>query len=714
MIFPDMLTDVPVTRLVLSQIELNKDLPDVIKVVNDTGVDYENVDAFSAIKPAPLLAQHAQGSFSTPGLRGQRITSGYLNENDARQTGEHILYTGQDWSPRFLVTSIIRPDEKSMTIKATDEFAGLSLTTVMESILGGSMRIRHTLTNEKQGSYALEALEVQIPLDEEMTEYLDFSGYATNERLPQRHQIKDGSWVREFRRGQPGFDGPIVVVGTPGFGFANGNLVQAQLAWSGNSVFRVERSVDEPASIRVGELLLPGEITLECGESYTMPWVMLSASLEGLDGLAQSNHAWQRSLPAHPKKDLVTFNVWEAVGFNQNWNKLSRLASLAAEVGTERFVLDDGWFHLRRSDKAGLGDWWVDDLTWSQGLTPLINQVHELGMQFGLWLEPEMVNPDSDLYRSHPSWVLQASERQPLLQRNQQVLDLTNPQVYDYLFNLISAVLADNNVDFVKWDHNRDLLEAGSNLHNNAPAVHRQVLSFYRLLDDLRNRFPNIYWESCAAGGGRIDNGVIEHVSRFWTSDMTDALSRQDIQRWTCQYIAPEYLGAHVSGRVSQQTGRSFSLNFRAATAVLFAFGIEWDLTQAEDHDLNDLKEWVDWYKSERSFLHSERFVRLDLQDNQIRAQGVVARDGTRAVIQHVQCGMSSSKRGLRLRVPGLNRSALYRLSWIGPNCLLRDKGSSLFSLPDKPLSGALLEDWGLLMPWCRPQTIRMIEYRQI
>lgn len=228
------------------------------------------------------------------------------------------------------------------------------------------------------------------------------------------------------------------------------------------------------------------------------------------------------------------------------------LVGRAARLGVERFVLDDGWFHARRTDTAGLGDWWVDRSVWPDGLKPLADAIHDHGMQFGLWFEPEMVNPDSDLYREHPDWVLQATGRLPLPHRNQQVLDLTNPDAFAHVLEQISTVLGECGVDYVKWDHNRDLLEAGTNTRGGAPAVHEQTVAYYRLLDTLRGRFPNIQWESCASGGGRIDLGVIEHIERVWTSDMTDALSRQRIQPWrvaACPRPGPEgALPAAVGG----------------------------------------------------------------------------------------------------------------------------------------------------------------------
>lgn len=355
----------------------------------------------------------------------------------------------------------------------------------------------------------------------------------------------------------------MLVAGTPGFDFGEGSVVAAVVATSGNSSHAVQRNRWRPAQLSAGELLQPGEIDLAPQQSYTTPWVVISARTDGLDGLADSLHRWQRSLPAHPDQQPVTLNVWEAVYFNHDLPQLLRLAELAAQVGVERYVLDDGWFHLRRNDTAGLGDWWVDPQVWPDGLTPLIDRVHQLGMRFGLWFEPEMVNPDSDLFRAHPEWILQTGDRLPVPECNQQVLDLTQPAAWHHVRDAVDRVLSDNAVDYVKWDHNRPLLDAGSTSRAGAPAAHRQAEAFAALLADLRRRHPGVAWESCASGGGRIDLAVIEQVQRFWTSDMTDAVARQQIQRWTSQLVAPEYLGAHVSAPVSHQTRRQLSLATR-------------------------------------------------------------------------------------------------------------------------------------------------------
>lgn len=719
MLFPSHCSEYPITRLSVADATAGDDLPSVQAVVccsEPSG--FVNLPCQTP-RHTPLLSEHALGAFGRPSLRGYRILSGNASEVSA----------GMDWSPRFVLDRAPHVEHDVLEIESRDTNAGLALATDIEPMVGGSLRIRHRLTNIASGLYVVSGLEVCVPLRDDQNEFLDFTGRHENERQPQRHHVADGTWVREFRRGKPSFEGTALIAGTSGFSFASGSMLGVQAAWSGNTVLAVDRITEDEAAVFAGELLQPGEVVLAKGETYTTPWIVITASEEGLDGVAHSLHMWQRSLPTHPVEQPVTLNVWEALYFNQQPDVVLDLADRAARLGVERFVLDDGWFHDRRTDRAGLGDWWVDRSVWPDGLKPLADAVHAHGMQFGLWFEPEMVNPDSDLYRAHPDWILQSPGRMPLPHRNQQVLDLTNPEAFAHVLGLMTAMLKECPVDYVKWDHNRDLLEAGTHVRAGAPAVHRQTIAYYRLLDELHERFPMIQWESCASGGGRIDLGVIEHVERVWTSDMTDALSRQRIQRWTMQSIAPEYLGMHISAPTSHQTGRTYTLDFRAATAAFGSFGIEWDIRQASDADLKRIAQWIDWYKAERGFLHAGRMVRLDVSDPAVLAQGVIAQDASRAIIMHTQYEDSSSNRGTWLRIPHLTPTGRYRLRWVGPMAddpeeIAREASRRDWDpLPefgplgretDATLTGEALETIGVRIPRCHPETIRLIEITRI
>ncbi len=501
---------------------------------------------------SPVLPEHWRNWFGRPALRGHRL-------------GEKpdLPAAGFSWSTAFSVSEV-DIGETILQVSAMDADAGLELQIEFEALSGGALRGRARVTNTDALPYLVKGLEIVIPVPDSHRELLDFTGRHERERQPQRHAIETGLWLREGRWGSTGLPtGMMLVTGTPGFSFADADVLAVHVGWSGNTVLRCERTDKSGTTIGGGELLLPGEIVLAAGQTYASPWVYIAASRDGLDGVAGQFHAWLRSLPSHPVEQKTTLNVWEAVYFDHDLDRLSRLAELAARVGIERFVLDDGWFRHRRDDHAGLGDWYVDKTVWPQGLTPLIDKVRGLGLEFGLWFEPEMINPDSDLYRAHPDWVLRTPGREPMLHRHQLALDLTRAEVYDYVLQRIDAILTENDIGFVKWDFNRDLLEAGSPARDGAPVVHEQTLSFYRLLDELRARHSRVTWESCASGGGRIDLAVLERAERVWTSDMTDALSRQHIQRWTSQLIPPEYMGAHISAPTSHQTGRTFTLDFR-------------------------------------------------------------------------------------------------------------------------------------------------------
>ncbi len=653
----------------------------------------------------PLLGEQSHGLFTRPQLRGFRI-----DPVDGT--------TGAAWTPRLLVDSL-DADNARLVVSSHDPAAGLSVVVEIETLAGGALRARAAVTNTGEGRYVVEGLELCLPVSDQLTELLDFTGRHERERTAQRHQVTDGLWLRESRGGRPGLESATqLILGQPGFSFGHGEVLGVHVAWSGNTVMRVERSPALGTTVGGGELLLPGEMSLDTGECYTSPWVMFAAAADGLDGLAASWHAFQRALPTHPDLQPVVLNVWEAVYFDHDLSRLKQIADRAHRVGVERFVLDDGWFRHRRDDTAGLGDWYVDEGVWPDGLTPIIDHVRELGMEFGLWFEPEMINPDSDLYRAHPEWVLSPGDRLPLLHRNQLVLDLTRPDAFDYVLERMDDVLSTYAISFVKWDHNRELLEAGSGLRGGAAAVHEQTLAYYRLLDTLRSRHPGVAWESCAAGGGRIDLGVLERTQRVWTSDMTDALARQEIQRWTLQLIAPEYAGAHVSSPVSHSTWRSLYLDFRAATALFGAFGIEWDLTQATEDDLDRLASWVDRFKRFRPLLHSGRMIRPESSDPAVLLHGVVAADRGEALVGHFQLDESAHNRGVWVRVPGLDPDASYELTWEGP---VVDIATSMSAAPPaggptagQPASGYALGVQGFWMPRGRPELASLVHVRRI
>ena len=647
----------------------------------------------SADEPGPveLLPQAAAGHAGRGGLSGS--------------------HDGRSWSPVFDTVDATVTDGH-LVVNAVDIEAGLSLRTEVVMEPQGVLRLRHLLRNGADESYEVGSLPVQLFLPSRVGEVLDLTGRWSRERIPQRHPLGHGAWVREGRRGRTGHDAPfLMVAGTPGFGFREGEVWGMHVAWSGDSSSWAERLPEGRVSLGGGELLHPGEVRLASGATYTTPWVYAVHSSEGLDGLTHRLHDWMRARAHHPRSPRpVVLNTWEAVYFDHDLARLSAIAEHAAEVGVERFVLDDGWFTGRRSDRAGLGDWSVSEEVWPDGLNPLIERVNTLGMDFGLWVEPEMVNLDSELARAHPDWVLGGpAGRLPPPWRHQQVLDLANPEVWQHLLERLDALLSEHDIAYLKWDHNRDVVDAH---HDGRPAIRGQTLAYYALLDELRSRHPGVEIETCASGGGRIDLEVLERTDRVWASDCTDALERQEIQRWTGLLVPPELVGAHVSAPRNHQTGRVLDLSFRAGTALFGHFGIEWDVSGATQQERDELAGWVSAYKSSRGLLHTGDVVRADHIEDGSLLHGVVARDRGEALFALVQLRTLTSSIPARFQLPGLDPSRTYRVSTQEPGDsprTMQKASPEWLTRGEIVLPGAVLGGVGIAVPILAPEQLLLL-----
>jgi len=403
-----------------------------------------------------------------------------------------------------------------------------------------------------------------------------------------------GLVLSENRRGRTSHDrSPSLILSS------RRQTLAVHLGWSGNHVLSIDTLDDGRRLVHAGELFEPGEMRLEPGRSYESPTVYFADEpatlVERVRGLIPWPGGAMRPRP-------VTINTWEGNYFNHKLPSLMAQADAAAELGVERFVLDDGWFGRRDAGNASLGDWRVDRRKYPQGLRPLVERVRARGMEFGIWFEPEMVNPESDLYRAHPDWALQIAGRPLLLSRSQLVLDLSRPAVFDYLFGSIDAVLGDISVACIKWDMNRDLTHvAGA---DGRAATARQTRAVYALIDRVRAAYPDIEIETCSSGGGRADYGVLQRAHRIWTSDCTDALERLEIQRGARMLFPPEIMGAHISASPNHQTHRRLSLSFRALVALAYHLGVEMDPRALSDEDRSELKEWIALHKRLRPLLH--------------------------------------------------------------------------------------------------------------
>lgn len=639
-----------------------------------------------------VLPEQSAGWIGTPGLDGHR--DGAVFTTRFSPAGSHL-----DGDPAT---------GYHLQVHGHDEAARLSLTTTVELSACGVLRLRAALTNAAETDpYTVNSMRLALPVPAEAQEILDFTGRHLRERTPQRLPFPVGTHLREGRRGRTGSDASLLMAaGTHGFGFRHGNVWAVHTAWSGNHATFAELGLTGVRILGGGEVLLPGEIVLAPGETYTTPW-LYGAHGVGLDAISTAFHAHLRARDTHPGTPRpVVLNTWEAVYFDHDLDTLVGLAELGARVGVERFVLDDGWFLARRDDSAGLGDWEVDPAVWPQGLGPLVDKVRGLGMQFGLWFEPEMVNEDSDLARAHPEWILAPGERLPLSGRSQQVLNLTIPEAFEHLLEQMSAVIGRHGIDYVKWDHNRDLLEAGDR-STGEPRVHAQTLAVYALMDELKRRHPGLEIESCSSGGGRVDLEVLERTDRVWASDCIDALERQRIQRWTGLLLTPELIGSHVGAATAHTTRRTHSLGFRAATALFGHFGIEWDLREATPGELEELAAWVALYKQERGLLHGGTTVHCDYPDDTYWAHGVVAPDRRRALFSFVAMDTMPAAQPGRIRLPGLDPELRYRIEpvQLSAGALVRTRsGYPTWWTDGITVTGRTLEAVGLQGPMLYPE----------
>jgi alpha-galactosidase len=613
---------------------------------------------------------------------------------------------GRAFSPSLVTTGSRALGAHGHEITMSDAVAAIEL--VVEIQLGdeGMLRIRSTLRNLGDTGYSFLSLTNTVPTGLGAAEILDLSGRWCREQHPQRQSLRQGTWLREYRHGRTGHDSSLfTAVGTAGFGNRSGAVWATHFGFSGNRATSVEKTPSGPALIGNSELFSPGEIVLAPGESHATPWTYASHSARGLDGITETFHRWLRSRPSHPASPRpVVLNTWEAVYFDHDIDSLVELAEAAQRIGVERFVLDDGWFRHRRNDTAGLGDWYVDEGVWPNGLTALIDDVRARGMDFGLWVEPEMVNEDSDVIRAHPDWLSGPGlGRTPVEWRHQQVIDLVNPDAWDYVFSRLDALLSENAISYLKWDQNRDLTEMG---HAGAASTHEQTLAAYRLMDELRLAHPSVEIESCSSGGARVDLGVLERTARVWASDCNDALERQTIQRWTEAILPPELVGTHVGPTTAHTTDRTHSLSFRAVTAMFGHFGIEWDVRGLNEAEFSELSQAVDVYKSHRGLIHSGRAVHADLADPAHSLSGVVAADGSEALFSFVSLATSFDEIPGQVGFPGLDPRGDYDVKVIFPT-LTSPYGAikNVGWIPEGiTASGLFLAEVGLPMPVLHPE----------
>ena len=503
-------------------------------------------------------------------------------------------------------------------------------------------------------------------------EAIHFHGRHAMERRLERLPLMHGTMEVGSRRGTSSHQhNPGVILCSPDATEEHGGCYGLSLIYSGS--FSMEIEMDQMDSVRAVCGINPEffEYRLEPGEAFDTPQLMMTYSGSGLGRMSANFHSIIRHNLCRGKYKFarrpVLINNWEATYFDFNEEKILSIARQASELGIEMLVLDDGWFGSRDSDNAGLGDWFVNTDKLKGGLTDLVTGINGLGMKFGIWIEPEMVNEDSRLYREHPDWALTIPGRKPCRSRNQLVLDMSRSEVRDYVFDSIAAVLKSANVEYVKWDMNRSICDVYSAVlpkERQGEVYHRYVLGIYDLMERFTSSFPNILFEGCSGGGGRFDPAILYYSPQIWGSDDTDGIERLEIQYGTSFFYPISAVGSHVSAIPNHQTGRRTPLATRGVVAMAGSFGYEMDLNLLTEDEKEAVKAQVEDYKKYYDLIHNGDYYRLTSPqgDSGFTAWQFVSGDKTRTLLNLVITHVRANAPDLWFKLRGLDPEKRYRL----------------------------------------------------
>lgn len=614
-----------------------------------------------------------------------------------------IIQAGRIVDSNFRLDGFIGSDRHAR-FTWMDESTGLQVGQHWEIGTGNIVRVATELATKGDGATVENASSLVLPLAGRFDGLTWFPGRWAKEA--QETKLTIGAQVIDMRThaGKPGFDGGNWIILSD-----SGKRDQIGIHTSslGNHNVQVFRDFDGRTVTKMAAHCPTGGITLAAGGSAELGVIEFCYAPDAdLMTHRFQDHVRNKILPDRsnwaPRK--VHLNSWEALSFDLSENSLMQLADDAAEFGVERLVLDDGWFKNRRNDRAGLGDWMVDETIFPNGLRPLIDHVKSLDMDFGLWVEPEMVSPDSDLYRAHPDWCLHDYSGDRLTERNQLVLDLTRADVRSYIVDALDALLAEYDIAYLKWDHNRRLF----------PDNGLQSDGIRFLLNHMRQQWPDVELEICSSGGGRISTAYLQYGHRVWPSDNNDPIERLPIMQSWSRFLPLEVLGNHVGPSPNPITGRQTAMDFRSKVAIFGHMGVEANPADMSDADRDCLAAHIALYKQWRSVLHGGDYARLDHPDDGIFAHMVMG-DGT-AIGMAAQTGFGENFNAAPVRLKGLEAGALYLVQLPKP----WPKKASQY-LPDAGrwddglrLSGQALMQQGLALPLTHPETAWLFTLQRI
>ncbi|PVE16504.1 alpha-galactosidase [Clostridium perfringens] len=518
-----------------------------------------------------------------------------------------------------------------------------------------------------------KAMSFNLDLPDSNYNMIQLNGAWGRERHVHDRSIKEGTQGFYSLKGASSAEfNPFLALRRPNTDEFSGEVIGFSLVYSGN--FMAEIDVDTYNQTRIMMGIHPERFSwpLNLNEEFYTPEVVIVYSDKGLNYMSQVYHSLYRECLMRGKwKDSVRpilLNSWEALSFSIDEEKIKELATNASKLGVELFVLDDGWFGKRNNDNAGLGDWTVNKEKFPNGLNEIIEYINKLGMDFGIWIEPEMVNKDSELYRSHPDWIIHDPNRKPSHTRNQYTLDFSRDEVVDHIYNQIEKLLSDYNISYVKWDMNRYITECyskdkGANLQGTV--YHKYILNVYKLYDKLTTRFPDILFESCSSGGARFDPGMLYYAPQTWTSDNTDAMERIKIQYGSSLVYPLISMGSHVSESPNQQVFRETALETRANVAYFGNLGYELDVNNLSDVEKEEIKKQIQFYKENREVFQFGEFYRIkNPYNNNISAWMVKSNDEKTIILGCYKLLNHANEGKERVKLFGLDKDGDYKLSY--------------------------------------------------
>lgn len=582
-------------------------------------------------------------------------------------------------------------DSQTLTVKLADGDLELQLHYTVfadEDVIVRST----TFVNHGKTVFLNRALSAQLDLPDANYDFIQFAGSWSRERHLHRSHLRPGTQsISSLRTASSHQENPFFMLARPHTDNNQGAVFGFNFVYSGNFLDSVE--VDQFDTTRVLIGINPDEFgwKLNSGDSFQTPEVIFSYTDNGFNALSQQLGAFYTQHLINPhfahQERPILINNWEATFMDFTEDKLMPIVERAKELGIEMFVLDDGWFGHRDDDRSSLGDWFVDEKKFNHGIAGFAKRVHDLDMKFGLWFEPEMISIDSKLYQTHPEWMIKTPGRGQTPGRHQFVLDMSRQEVVDYLFGLMSHIIQDAKLDYIKWDMNRNITEMyGADLpaDQQLEFSHRYILGVYDLYDRLTKAFPDVLFESCASGGGRFDLGMMYYAPQAWCSDDTDAVERIKIQDGTSYGYTPSMWGAHVSAVPNDQVGRLTSIDMRAKVAYFGAFGYELDVTELSDEEQATIKQQVAFYKQYRKLFQFGTFYRLETPDTSDNVYGweTVSPDKQTAIGMRYQILNGANPAYIRYYFKGLDPERRYTVN----------DGSEVFS-------GAELMNAGYFVP---------------